>query len=104
MQNPLDETLMNWGAVEQKASFYDIEKMYYKDHYSDFIKGQNARNEKNRHSEKNRTTEELLKNKITCLEEKTFHIRKEGGAEEDTFWLARQGKDGHNSWIFVFFD
>ena len=48
VQNPSDETFRNWGAVEPEASFHDIEKMYYEDHYSDFIKGQNARNEKNR--------------------------------------------------------
>ena len=52
--------------------------MYYEDHYSDFIKGQNARNEKNRHPERNRTTEDLLKNKMTCPEETIFQIGKEG--------------------------
>lgn len=39
VQNPSDETLRNWGPVELEASFHDIEKMYYEDHYSDFIKG-----------------------------------------------------------------
>lgn len=78
VQNPSDETLRNWGAVEPEASFHDIEKMYYEDHYSDFIKGQNARNEKNRHPERNRTTEDLLKNKMTCPEETIFQIGKEG--------------------------
>ncbi len=78
VQNPSDETLRNWGPVEPEASFHDIEKMYYEDHYSDFIKGQNARNEKNRHPERNRTTEDLLKNKMTCPEETIFQIGKEG--------------------------
>ena len=78
VQNPSDETLRNWGAVEPEASFHDIEKMYDEDHYSDFIKGQNARNEKNRHPERNRTTEDLLKNKMTCPEETIFQIGKEG--------------------------
>lgn len=78
VQNPSDETFRNWGAVEPEASFHDIEKMYYEDHYSDFIKGQNARNEKNRHPERNRTTEDLLKNKMTCPEETIFQIGKEG--------------------------
>ena len=45
VQNPSDETLRDWGPVEPEASFHDIEKMYYEDHYSDFIKGQNARND-----------------------------------------------------------
>ena len=78
VQNPSDETLRNWGPVEPEASFHDIEKMYYEDHYSDFIKGQNARNEKNRHPERNRITEDLLKNKMTCPEETIFQIGKEG--------------------------
>ena len=34
VQNPSDETLRNWGPVEPEASFHDIEKMYYEDHYS----------------------------------------------------------------------
>ena len=33
VQNPSDETLRNWGPVEPEASFHDIEKMYYEDHY-----------------------------------------------------------------------
>ena len=78
VQNPSDETLRDWGPVEPEASFHDIEKMYYEDHYSDFIKGQNARNEKNRHPERNRITEDLLKNKMTCPEETIFQIGKEG--------------------------
>ena len=78
VQNLSDETLRNWRAVEPKASFHDVEKMYYEDHYSDFIKGQNARNEKN-HLERKRTTEDLLKNKMTCPEETIFQIVKEGG-------------------------
>lgn len=51
--------------------------MYNEDHYSNFIKGQNARNEKN-HLERKRTTEDLLKNKMTCPEETIFQIGKEG--------------------------
>ena len=78
VQNPSDKTFKNWEAVESEASFHDIEKMYYEDNYSDFIKGQNARNEKNRHPERNRTTEDLLKNKMTCPEETIFQIGKEG--------------------------
>lgn len=77
VQNPSDETLRNWGSVEPEASFHDIEKMYYENHYSDFIKGQNARNKKKHHPERNRTTEELLKNKMTCPEETIFQIGKE---------------------------
>ena len=78
VQNPSDRTLREWGPVEPEASFHDIEKMYYEDNYSGYIQGQNARNVKNRHPERNRTTEDLLNNKMTCPEETIFQIGKEG--------------------------
>ena len=110
VQNPSDETLRNWGPVEPEASFHDIEKMYYEDHYSDFIKGQNARNEKNRHPERNRTTEDLLKNKMTCPEETIFQIGKEGehiSGEQlfhiaDTFMKRFEGMFGEHVHILDF--
>lgn len=43
--------------------------MYYYEHYSDHVDAQNARNEKTRHIERNRTVDDLLKNNKTCLEE-----------------------------------
>ena len=58
VQNPSNEILSNLGAIEPDVSFHDIEKMYYEDHYYNFIQAQNARNEKNRHPERNRTTED----------------------------------------------
>ena len=42
-------------------SFEEIERMYYYEHYSDHVEAQNARNEKTRHTERNRTVEDLLK-------------------------------------------
>ena len=47
-------------------SFEEIERMYYYEHYSDHVDAQNARNEKTRHTERNRTVEDLLKNNKTC--------------------------------------
>ena len=41
-------------------SFEEIERMYYTEHYSDHVDAQNARNEKTRHTERNRTVEDLL--------------------------------------------
>ena len=78
VQNPSDRALREWGPVESEASFHDIEKKYYEDNYSSYIQGQNARNVKNRHPERNRTTEDLLNNKMTCPEETIFQIGKEG--------------------------
>lgn len=55
-------------------SFEQIELAYYTENYSDFIEAQNARNEKNRHTERNRTVRDLLKNNKTCPEESIYQI------------------------------
>ena len=55
-------------------SFEEIERMYYTEHYSDHVEAQNARNEKTRHTERNRTVEDLLKNNKTCPEETLYQI------------------------------
>ena len=44
-------------------SFEEVERIFYQRMFSGFVEGQNARNEKNRHSERNRTVEDLLKAK-----------------------------------------
>ena len=48
--------------------------MYYYEYYSDHVEAQNARNEKTRHTERNRTVEDLLKNNKTCPEESIYQI------------------------------
>ena len=55
-------------------SFEEIERMYYYEYYSDHVEAQNARNEKTRHTERNRTVEDLLKNNKTCPEESIYQI------------------------------
>ena len=55
-------------------SFEEIERMYYYEHYSDHVDAQNARNEKTRHTERNSTVEDLLKNNKTCPEESIYQI------------------------------
>ena len=55
-------------------SFEEIERMYYYEHYADHVNAQNARNEKTRHIERNRTVEDLLKNNKTCPEESIYQI------------------------------
>lgn len=42
-------------------SFEDVEIEYYREMYTDFVLGQNARNDRNGHSERNRSIEELCK-------------------------------------------
>ena len=41
-------------------SFEEIEKLYYVEHYSDYVDAQNARNEKARHTERNRSIEQRI--------------------------------------------
>ena len=48
--------------------------MYYYEHYADHVNAQNARNEKTRHIERNRTVDDLLKNNKTCPEESIYQI------------------------------
>ena len=55
-------------------SFEEIERMYYYEHYADHVNAQNARNEKTRHIERNRTVDDLLKNNKTCPEESIYQI------------------------------
>lgn len=61
-------------ARKPDYSFEEIEKRYYAEHYGEHVDAQNARNEKNRHTERNRTVEDLLKNNKTCPEESIYQI------------------------------
>lgn len=59
---------------ELANTFEEVEELYYSIHYKDFIEGQNERNVKNRHPERNRTTSDILKHKKTCPEETIYQI------------------------------
>ncbi len=59
---------------ENDYSFERIEQLYYFEHYADHIQAQNERNEKTRHTERNRTVEDLLTNNKTCPEESIYQI------------------------------
>ena len=60
--------------VAPDYTFEKIEQMYYMEHYYDFVSAQNERNEKTRHTERNRSVEDLLKNNKTCPEESIYQI------------------------------
>ncbi len=68
------------SAVKPKSednfgeTFADVEKLYYKLHYTDFVEKQNARNAKIRHTERNRNIEDLLTSKKTCPEETIYQL------------------------------
>lgn len=55
-------------------TFSDIELVFYKQNYTGYIEGQNARNALTRHTERNRTIEQVLANKKTCPEETVYQI------------------------------
>lgn len=47
---------------------------FYQEHYGKYIEAQNERNARTRHTERNRSVEDLLKNNKTCPEETIFQI------------------------------
>lgn len=55
-------------------TFEEVEKLYYKLHYTNFTERQNDRNAKIRHTERNRSTEDLLTSKKTCPEESIYQL------------------------------
>ena len=54
--------------------FEKIECTFYQEHYGKYIEAQNERNARTRHTERNRSVEDLLKNNKTCPEETIFQI------------------------------
>ena len=62
------------NECELANTFEEVEELYYSIHYKNFIEGQNERNIKNHHPERNRTTSDILKHKKTCPEETIYQI------------------------------
>lgn len=55
-------------------TFSEVERLFYKRQYDEFVDKQNERNSKTRHTERNRSIEDLLQSKKTCPEETVFQI------------------------------
>ena len=55
-------------------SFEQIERAFYSEHYDDFCEAQHERNRKAGHSNRDRTTEDLWRDKKTCPEESLIQI------------------------------
>lgn len=55
-------------------SFEQIEIQFYEETFGETVRNQNARNERNRHPERNRTVEDLYRNDKTCPEETIYQI------------------------------
>ena len=67
-------TMQNREEDSQDISFEKIECTFYQEHYGKYIEAQNERNARTRHTERNRSVEDLLKNNKTCPEETIFQI------------------------------
>ena len=65
---------LNGATSERKMTFSEIEKAYYFEHYGEHVDAQNERNEKGGHPERNRTTDDVLKNSKTCPEETVLQL------------------------------
>ena len=65
---------------ENKYTFEQIEKKFYFERYGDYIDGQCARNAARRHSDRDRTTEDLRLDKRTCPEETILQVGNIDGA------------------------
>ena len=63
-----------------EVSFADVERAFYLDRYSDYLDGQHERNAKRRHSERDRSVDDLLADKRFCPEETIYQI----GTMEDS--------------------
>ena len=67
-------SLIRQQDKENDYSFEQIERLYYFENYADHIQAQNERNEKTRHTERNRAVDDLLTNNKTCPEESIYQI------------------------------
>lgn len=63
-----------------EVSFEDVERAYYLNRYSDYLDGQHERNAKRRHTERDRSVDDLLGDKRFCPEETIYQI----GTMEDS--------------------
>lgn len=57
-----------------EVSFADVERAFYLNRYSDYLDGQHERNAKRRHSERDRSVDDLLADKRFCPEETIYQI------------------------------
>ncbi len=62
------------SPCDLSAVFSDVEMAYYHEHYQNYCDGQNGRNNKARHSERNKSPMDILKGGRTQPEESIFQI------------------------------
>ena len=56
------------------VTFSDVERQFYESRYTAFVKSQNERNAKIRHTERNRSIPDLLSSRKTCPEETIYQL------------------------------
>lgn len=61
-------------SEDDGITFEDVELTYYKENFGEYVQNQNARNEKQRHPERNREVEDLYRDVKTCPEETIWQI------------------------------
>lgn len=59
---------------ERKYTFSEIERAFYFNNYQEHVDGQNERNVKGHHPERNRSTDDVLANSKTCPEETLLQL------------------------------
>ncbi|SFC12239.1 hypothetical protein [Butyrivibrio sp. YAB3001] len=85
LKRELTRNNLYWNCIDREVvrhdqrgegdhTFTEIEKGFYDLVYNAYIEGQNARNEAARHSERNRTADDLRENPKTCPEETIYQI------------------------------
>ena len=61
---------------ELSATFEDVEQLFYRQRYRDFVTGQNERNVKNRHPERNKETEIYSKAKRPVQRKRSIRLER----------------------------
>ena len=93
--NGIRSALQPKDADSLADTFEEVEKLYYKLHYTNFTEKQNERNAKIRHTERNRSTEDLLASKKTCPEESIYQLGtlESHASSKDLFQIATEFMD-----------
>ena len=73
-------SLPNEEDKRARFTFTEIEKAFYVKNYSDHVDGQNERNRKSRHTDRNKTIDGMLGNSKTCPEETLLQLGNIDGA------------------------
>ena len=73
-------SLPNEEDRRAQFTFTEVEKAFYVKNYSDHVDGQNERNRKSRHTDRNKTIDGMLGNSKTCPEETLLQLGNIDGA------------------------